>query len=121
MVTFKLIEKTDSLITYHYYPEGKESEGFGTIYIDVPRQKIEVGKLAKGDSKRIIPAEELNEMRESVNRAYLQNGEEPLTEEEWPTATEAEVIIKYADHAMDEIWEAYEKGTLLDSGTAMWY
>jgi hypothetical protein len=61
-------------------------------------------------------------MREQVNEMRAQDGELPLTEEEWPIETEDIGYYWYADHAIDVILEAYNKdGTVMKQGTAHWY
>ena len=51
----------------------------------------------------------------------VENGEEPLTEEELPTATEGESWYWFGDHAISKIWNAFREGKELDKGCAMWY
>ena len=48
-------------------------------------------------------------------------GEPMLTEDEWPSATEAEVYAFYGSHAMKRIKNAFEGGELLERGIVAWY
>ena len=121
MVTFKLVSKTETSIIYNYYPEGRETQEFGIICIDLLNDTIILEKLAANDFERVIKKEELNEMREAINKMRLENGESELSEDDLPTATEDEVSRFYADHAINAIWKAYKKGTPLKSGSRAWY
>ena len=121
MVTFKLVARTDTKITYHYYPQGREDRDFGIISIDLAIGIVILEKLAVDDSERVITKEELNEMRDSINSMRLENGEKELSEDELPIATEDVISRYYADHAMNAIFEAYKKGSPLESGIVKWY
>ena len=121
MVTFKLVRQTDANILYHYYPEGRENQEFGIICIDLINDTIILEKLAANDFERVIKKEELNEMREVINKMRIENGESELSEDECPTATEDEISRFYADHAINAIWEAYKEGAPLKSGSRAWY
>jgi len=121
MVTFKLVSKTETSIIYNYYPEGRETEEFGIICIDLLNDTIILEKLAAKDFERVIKKEELNEMRKAINKMRLENGEQELSEDELPVATEDEISRFYADHAIDAILEAYQKGEVLKYGGRAWY
>jgi len=121
MVTFKLIRQTDTSIIYHYYPEGRENQEFGIICIDLINRTIMLEKLAAKDFEKVITKEELNEMRDAINKMRLENGEQELSEDELPVATEDEISRFYADHAIDAILEAYQKGEVLKYGGRAWY
>ena len=121
MVIFKLIEKTDDKIIYHYWPEAKTDHDYGVICIDIALNDIKVIKLAEDDWERVITKEELNEMRDRINEDRLANGEEVLTEEELPIATEEVLNVYYGNHAISKIWEAYKEGIILDEGKCCWY
>ena len=54
MVTFKLVSKTETSIIYNYYPEGRETEEFGIICIDLLNNTIILEKLAAKDFERVI-------------------------------------------------------------------
>jgi len=59
MVTYTLIEKTESQIFYEYYPEGKMDRKPGVILVDRINEKIELLSAAEDDFERY--AEEFNE------------------------------------------------------------
>lgn len=121
MVTFKLLYKTDTEIRYEYYPEDDKNSNAGLIGINVVEDTIELLQVAERDRMRIITAEELNSMRDSINEMRKENGTPLLTEEELPTATEDSKYYQYASHTMQKINEAYESGCILEEGMAAWY
>ena len=121
MVTFKILYKTDTEIRYEYYPEDDKNSIAGLIGINVVEDTIELLQPAERDRMRIIKAEELNSMRDSINEMRKENGEPPLSEEELPTATEDSKYYQYAFHAIRKINEAYEDGRVLEEGMAAWY
>ena len=121
MVTFRLLYKTENEIRYEYYPEGDKNSMAGLIGINTIQNMIELLQPAEQDRERVIKAEELNSMRDSINEMRKENGEPLLTEEELPTATEDSRYYQYASHAINGIGEAYEKGNILNEGTIAWY
>ena len=121
MVTFKLVSQTETGMIYNYYPEGRENQEFGIICINLINNTVVLEKLAAKDFERVITKEELNEMRETINKMRLENGESELSEDELPIATKDIISRYYADHAINAIWEAYKKGTPLKSGSRAWY
>lgn len=121
MVTFRLLYKSENDIRYEYYPEGNINSGAGLIGINIAENTIDLLQPAEHDSLRIVRAEELNDMRNSINEMRKENGEPLLSEEELPIATEDSQYYQYASHAINKIAEAYEKGTVLEKGTVVWY
>ena len=121
MVTFRLLYKTETEIRYEYYPEDDKNSIAWLIGINVVEDTIELLQPAERDRMRIIKAEELNSMRDSINEMRKKNGEPPLCEEELPTATEDSKCYQYASHAINKINKAYEDGHILEEGMAAWY
>ena len=121
MVTFNLINKENGIFTYEYYPQGNTEAKAGIIRLDATEKDISIIAPAEDDFLRSTSAEELNRMRDAINEMREENGEEPLTEEELPTATESESWYWFGDHAVDKIWAAFLEGKELDKGCAMWY
>lgn len=121
MVTFKLIERTDERIIYHYYPEGKENDGFGIIRLNVRERTMDLIKPADDDFETITAKDELNSLRDAINKMRIEAGKPELTEKDLPSATEDEVSRFYANHAIKRIWEAYKDGKILDKGASAWY
>ena len=120
MVKFLLIEETEDALVYWYFPEGKK-EGYGIITINRKTGEAEITKLAAADRSQIVPAEELLQLRNSVNARRIADGEPELTEEEWPVPTEGFVNTYFADHAISTILEALESGEVLKDSMSAWY
>lgn len=121
MVTFKSINKTDNYLIYHYFPEGKEELDPGILQLNLSEISVKILKLAEKDFEQIIPKEELNELRNVINKARVEAGEPELTNDELPIATEDEILHFYADKAIQKILNEYKKGKILETGTVMWY
>lgn len=121
MVTFNLIKKENGILTYEYYPQGNTNAKAGIIELDSNKREISIVTPAEEDFLRSTIAAELNRMRDAINEMRVENGEEPLTEEELPTATEGESWYWFGDHAISKIWNAFREGKELDKGCAMWY
>jgi len=121
MVTFKLVNQTESFAIYHYYPEGNENIECGVIRLNIPSKTAVLEKLAEKDFERIITKDELNQSRESINEMREEIGQPPLTEEELPVATHDIVSRFYADPAISAIQDACQSGEIPKSGKQMWY
>ena len=100
MVKFELIEKSDAILRYKYYPEGDTTKMAGIIFVDRKLETIETEVPAEGDFMAYASVSELNKMRNAINQIRKMDGREPLTEEELPTATEDSEWLYYADHAI---------------------
>ncbi len=120
MVKFKLKEKTDNQFIYEYFPEGDFTKKAGIIVVDTVVESIFIEKVAEGDFERRATAKELNELRDSVNEMRAENGEPPLTEEEWPSAKEDSSWYYYANHAIDKLCDSFNSGEELTEGMAAW-
>ena len=122
MVVFNLLSKNENDIQYEYYPEGKFDNAPGLIIIDVIKNEVKEIKPSLQDFVVTHTVSELNDMRESVNKIRVLEGEPELTEEEWPVAKEDLQYYQYAQHAISKINEILEKyGVFPDNGTALWY
>lgn len=117
MVTFRRVYEDDHTIVFWYFPEGRECKGHGVIVVDKDHEEIDITEIAPGDFERLIPAEELNEMAESINRAKRELGETDFSE----MTTEPERSVFFGDHAVRKIIENLRKGIVPDKGAAMWY
>ena len=120
MVSFEMIKKTERLAIYRYYPENNKST-HGIIILNLEENDICISQLAPTDRIREISVDELNSLRDSINCLREMEGEPMLTEDEWPSATEAEVYAFYGSHAMKRIKNAFEGGELLERGIVAWY
>lgn len=121
MVKFYLISNENGIAKYEYYPEGDKEKTSGLIYLDTNNGKVVLIKEAEGDFASIVTAKSLNDMRDDINRMRIENGEDPLTEDELPTATEDEAYHFYASHAKSRISDLFEKGTVPEYGMVAWY
>ncbi len=121
MVKFYLISIIGNIATYEYYPDGDKSKGSGIITLDTVSGEINLVKKAEDDWSHIISAENMNDMQETINKMREENGEKHLSENEFPVATEDELYLYYASHAMDRIEEYFEKGEVPESGMVVWY
>ena len=122
MVIFNLIKSENEKHYFEYFPEGDMSLKGGIIVLDETEQKIYVSEVAEEDFYSIIDVDELKDTRDFYNNMRIENGEQPLTEEEWPIETEDMGYYWYADHAIDVISKAYNKdGTIIKKGSAYWY
>lgn len=117
MVTFRLIEEDEQRIVYWYFPEGKEDKGHGIIIVDKIQEEIDITEVAPDDFERDIPAEELNELAEAINKMKREAGETDFVE----MTTESEHSIYYGDHAVREIIKYLRKGEVPPRGMQMWY
>ena len=121
MVSYRLVEENDEYDIYWYFPQGVEEYGHGVIVVDKHKEEVSIAQLAPADFTRVLSPDELNEIRNSVNRMRKEDGELELTEEEWPSAMEDVNITYYGDHAISKIIEGYHSGNVLKNGMAAWY
>ena len=120
MLKFKLISKENGIYIYEYYPEGDFSKKPGIVKLDTNKEEIEVVVMAEEDFVRIITAEELNVSRESMNKLRQEEGDPPLTEEEWPLAKEDEEYYLYASPMIAKICDDFAAGDLKEEGMIAW-
>lgn len=116
MVTFTLKHQDSHKLTYHYYPNGNTDAGHGTITVFIDEGRIDVTVLAENDRLVLHTKESMNAMRETANNLRILEQLPPLTEEEWPIATEDRTGTLFADFAIKTIVEAYNAGTILREG-----
>ena len=121
MVKFQLKEKTDNRFIYEYFPQGDFSKEAGIIIIDTVSESVWIEKVAEEDFECHTTADELNDMRNTINKMRAENGELPLTEEEIPTATEGSRWYYYANHATRKLCNLFNKGEKPTAGTVVWY
>jgi hypothetical protein len=122
MVTFELESITSDKAVYKYFPENHRESAYGVFSISLVNGDVVLEVVAEEDHLCRTSASELNAMRDAINEMRAENGEPPLTEEEWPIETEDIGYYWYADHAIDVISDAYNKdGTVIKQGSAHWY
>ena len=73
---------------------------------DKIQEEIDITEVAPDDFERDIPAEELNELAEAINKMKREAGETDFVE----MTTESEHSIYYGDHAVREIIKYLRKG-----------
>ena len=117
MVSFKLIEKNEDNLVYHYYPEADENLKRGVIIVDRIKEEIFVSELAENDWERYISTEELNEVYDSFNRILKEEGKE----EQINYATEPVHSVFYADPVIREISKRINSGEIPEEGSVVWY
>ncbi len=121
MVTFLIDSKDDTQAVYKYYPENNTDKTCGIIRVNLSSKEITIDTVAEEDFVCRASADELNEMRNSINQMRLERGEPPLTEEELPTAVKDSEWYFYADHVIRRVIEELEKGAVPEKGTVAWY
>ena len=120
MVTFILVEETDDIAIYWYFPDGDEN-AHGIVTLFKKTGAFEITQLAPKDFSRRVSLEDVKALRDSENNLRLESGEPELTEEEWPTPTEGFVCTFYADHVISRVRKSFEQGEVLKKGGAAWY
>ena len=116
MVTFKLIEETEPMLMYYYFPEGRENKKPGIIVIDRITGEIKISELAEDDSERDILPEELNEMAKRINQTEQEHGGTDFVE----MVTEPVHYTIYGDHAVRKIVDSLNKRQIPKQGMAAW-
>ena len=122
MVYFRLVEGTKEKAVYRYFPghaEEEDPEDYGIIILDKTTDRFEISRLAPADYQFTVTVEEQLESRESFNRARLEEGEPPLSEEEFPIPTRPFTVTAYADPVCYRIMTEYKEGKLPKCGLSM--
>ena len=99
LVTFELIENTDSHITYRYYPEDHKDKEAGIIELDIKSGSIKVLTPAGEDFLSSAASEE-------VDHSNLHRNNQRY----W-----------FAEHAISKIADAFNTGNILEDGIVAWY
>lgn len=121
MVNFHLIDKTNILVKYTYYPEGKKDK-VGYLVFDVNTKNIKEIIPSEEDFLIVSTVEEQNRLRNSLNEMRMEDGRELLSEEEWPIATEDIEYYTYASKAIDKIsMELNKLNCFPKEGSVVWY
>lgn len=122
MVILKKISFSDEEVVYEYYPEGK-TEFPGKIVADLRERKVFLKESSQKDFYREILGAELNDMRDSLNKMRVENGEEPYTEEELPICDPDKDYggYVYAEKALSKLEEFCETNDFKDEGIVTWY
>ena len=121
MVILKKISFSNEEVIYEYYPEG-ETEFPGTIVADLKERKVFLKEISEKDFYIKTLGAELNDMRDSINKMRIENGEEPLTEEELPICDPDKYYggYYYAEKALSKLVEFLETNDYEDKCTVAW-
>ena len=121
MLTYFLKHKDAEKLVYEYYPENRLDAKAGQVTIYLKDDDVTLDVVAENDSVHYATANELNQMRDEINKMRIENGEEPYSEEELPTTTEDCKWYSYASHAMSGIYKRIKAGEIPEKGTVAWY
>lgn len=121
MVILKKISFSNEEVIYEYYPEG-ETEFPGIIVADLKERKVFLEEISEKDFYIKTLGAELNDMRDSINKMRIENGEEPLTEEELPICDPDKDYggYYYAEKALSKLVEFLETNDYEDKCTVAW-
>ena len=76
-----------------------------------------IEKIAALDFKRVVPAEEVNKLVDSINEDILARGGSDLED-----YIDHEMISYfYGNHVLFELQDAFDKGKVLENDTRAWY
>ena len=122
MVILKKISFSLEEVIYEYYPEG-ETEFPGMIVADLKERKVFLKQSSQNDFYREIYGAELNDMRDSINKMRVENGEEPYTEEELPICDPDKDYggYVYAEKALSKLEEFLGTNDFRDECIVAWY
>ncbi|WP_138159520.1 hypothetical protein [Peptoniphilus catoniae] len=122
MVILKKISFSNEEVVYEYYPEGK-TEFPGKIVADLREGKVFLKKSSQKDFYRKILGSELNDMRDSINKMRVENGEEPYTEVELSLCDPDKDYggYVYAEKALSKLEEFLETNNYKDECIVTWY
>lgn len=122
MVILKKISYSNEEVVYEYYPEG-ETEFPGMIVADLKERKVFLKQSSQNDFYREIYGAELNDMRDSINKMRVENGEEPYTEEELPICDPDKDYggYVYAEKAISKLEEFLGANDFRDECIVAWY
>lgn len=116
MVTFQLVEKTDEILRYEYYPEDDRSAAPGIIVVDRTRMAVDMRKPAERDEFRPASDEEKAAMQAGLNAMRADRGDPPLDQDILDKMTQAAGKYVYLDPAMQKIAGAFYSGAPVESG-----
>lgn len=122
MVTLKKISFSNEEVVYEYYPEGK-TEFPGIIAVDIKERMVFLKENSQKDFYIKISGAKLNDMRNSINKMRIENGEEPYTEEELPTCDPNKDYgsYVYAEKALCKLAEFFVTNDFRDEDIVVCY
>lgn len=116
MVTFQLVEKTDEILKYEYYPEDDRTGAPGIIVVDRVRMTVDMRKPAERDVFRPASDEEKAAMQAGLNAMREKRGDPPLDQDILDRMTQAAGKYVYLDPAMQQIAGAFYSGNPAEGG-----
>lgn len=122
MVTLKKISFSNEEVVYEYYPEGK-TEFPGIIAVDIKERMVFLKENSQKNFYIKISGAKLNDMRNSINKMRIENGDEPYAEEELPTCDPNKDYggYVYAEKALSKLAEFFETNDFRDESMVVWY
>ncbi len=121
MVIYKLTFHDERKIQWHYWPEGNEEKMPGVIEINIEEDTISITKPAEEDFEIPVLVDDLKEMRDAINQMRVEEGRPLLKDDEFPLPENDSKCWQYGSNVLDDINNAYENGTIKETGTVAWY
>ena len=117
MVYFELFYRSDFLLKYYYWPENDRNSEPGVAIVELNTGNIYIEKIADLDFERVIPAEEVNKLVDSINEDILARGGADLGE----YINHDMISYFYGNHVMYALQDAFDEGKILENDTRAWY
>lgn len=117
MVYFELFYRSDLLLKYYYWPENDRNSEPGIAVVELKTGNIYIEKIAALDFKRVVPAEEVNKLVDSINEDILACGGTDLDEYIYHDM----IYYFYGNHVLYSLQEAFDEGNVLENSTRVWY
>lgn len=117
MVYFELFYRSVLLLKYYYWPENDRNSEPGIAVVELKTGNIYIEKIAALDFKRVVPAEEVNKLVDSINEDILARGGTDLEE----YIDHDTISYFYGNHVMYELQDAFDEGKVLENDTRAWY
>ena len=117
MVYFELFYRSELLLKYHYWPENNRNSEPGIVVVELNTGNIYIEKIAALDFKRVVPAEEVNKLVDSINEDILARGGTDLEE----YIDHDLVSYFYGNHVLSALQDAFDEGKVVENDTRAWY
>ena len=117
MVYFELFYRSDLLLKYYYWPENDRNSEPGIAVVELNTGNIYIEKIAALDFKRVVPAEEVNKLVDSINEDILAHGGTDLED----YIDHDMISYFYGNHVMYALQDAFDEGKILENDTRAWY
>lgn len=117
MLTYKLIKKDDDILTYKYFPYGKDIKvNGGVVEINIKTKKYKILEIAELEEKNILSEKEKQQILEHINKLRREKKSPEVSDDE------KELIFipyKFLEKFINEIFNKikiknnFEKGIIL--------